>query len=57
VDEHRTRVEVLLDIGDNEEMIEDLEELESARAYDLAKSSGDEAIPFEEVVEEIERRE
>ena len=33
----------------------DMEELESMRAYDAAKASGDEAIPFQKAVEEIER--
>ena len=32
------------------------EEMESLRAYIEAKLSGDEAIPFEQAVEEIERR-
>ena len=32
-----------------------MEELESIRAYDAAKSSGDEAIPFDQAVREIER--
>jgi hypothetical protein len=32
-----------------------LEELESIRAYDAAKASGDEVIPFEQAVTEIER--
>jgi len=31
-----------------------LEELESIRVYDAAKASGDEAIPFERAVAEIE---
>ena len=32
---------------------EDLEELESIRAYDAAKASGNEAIPFKQAVAEI----
>ena len=32
-----------------------MEELESIRAYDAAKSSGDEAIPFDQAVRELER--
>ena len=31
------------------------EELESIGAYDLAKVSGEKAIPFEQAVQEIER--
>ncbi len=34
---------------------EALEELESIRAFDAAKASNDEAIPFEQAVAEIER--
>ena len=37
-----------------EQILEDLEELESVLAYDAAKSSGDEAIPFEQALEEIQ---
>lgn len=32
-----------------------LEEMFCAKAYDEAKASGDEAIPFEQAIEEIER--
>jgi hypothetical protein len=34
---------------------QDLEDLESIRAYDAAKTSGDEAIPLEQALREIER--
>lgn len=33
----------------------DIGELEAIRAYDSAKASVDEAIPFEKAIEEIER--
>ena len=46
---------VLGEIGGYENPLEELEELESIRAYDQAKSRDDEAIPFEQAVEEIER--
>jgi hypothetical protein len=32
----------------------DMEEMESIRAYDVAKASGDKAIPFQKAIEEIE---
>jgi hypothetical protein len=32
-----------------------VEELEAIRAFDAAKASGDEAIPFEQAIEEIEK--
>jgi hypothetical protein len=56
VDEQGEQVGVLLDIRDYRKILEKLEELESIRAHDAAKASGDEAIPFEQAVEEIERK-
>ncbi len=50
------KVGVILDIKDYDKMLEDVEELESIRAYDAAKSSADEVVPFERAVEEIENR-
>jgi hypothetical protein len=35
-------------------LLEELEELESIRAYDRAKAQADEVIPFEQAVAEIE---
>ena len=55
VDEAGNRVAVLLDLAEYQFMLEELEELESIRAYDLAKASGEKAIPFEQAVQEIER--
>ena len=55
VDENGTRVGVLLGIDDYTKLVEALEELESIRAYDAAKSSGDEAVPFDDAVREIEQ--
>ena len=55
VDEQGNQVSVLLDIRDYWRILEELEELETIRAYDAAKASGDEAIPFEQAIEEIEQ--
>ena len=55
VDENGNRISVLLDMQDYRRLLESLEELESIRAYDAAKQSDSEAIPFEQAVEEIER--
>jgi hypothetical protein len=55
VDTDGNRVGVVLDVREYQAMLEDLEELESVRAYDAAKSSGEPAIPFEQAIEEIER--
>lgn len=41
---------------DFQKVLEELEELESIRAYDAAKASGDEVIPFEQAVREIEEK-
>jgi len=54
VDESGNRTAVLLDVERYVELLEAQEELESIRAYDEAKSSGDEAIPFSQAVKEIE---
>jgi hypothetical protein len=48
-------VGVFLDLEDFRRIVSDLEELESLRAFDAAKSAGDQAIPFEQAVAEIER--
>lgn len=55
VDEAGTRVGVVLDIEDYKRILGDLEELESIRAYDAAKASKDEAIPFSRAVDELRR--
>ncbi len=55
VDESGARVGVIVPMEDYRKLMEELEELESIRAYDAAKSSGDEAIPFEQAIREIEQ--
>jgi hypothetical protein len=55
VDEEGNRIGIVLDIADYQRLLEELEELECIRAYDAAKASGDEAIPFEQAVAEIEQ--
>ena len=54
VDENGHRDGVLLDIEDYRQLLEDVEELEAIRAYDAAKASGDEAVPLEQALAEIE---
>ncbi len=56
VDKQGNRIGVLLDIKEYHKILEELEELESIRAYDVAKSSGDEAVPFEQAITEIEQQ-
>ena len=55
VDEQGNRVAVLLDIEEYREILEDLEDLDAIRAYDTAKSSGEEPIPLEQALAEVER--
>jgi hypothetical protein len=54
VDESGNRTAVLLDVERYFELLEAQEELEAIRAYDAAKLSSDEAIPFSQAVKEIE---
>lgn len=55
VDEDGKRVGVVLDIVEYKKLLEDVEELAAIRAFDAAKPGGDEAIPFEQAVAEIEK--
>ena len=55
VDESGNRVSVLLDIEDYKKLLEEMDELEDIRAYDKAKASGDEVIPLEQAIVEIEQ--
>jgi hypothetical protein len=56
VDADGNRVGVVLDIAAYHKLLEELEELETLRAYGTAKASGNEAIPFEQVAAEIEQQ-
>jgi len=56
VDTEGRRSHVLLKVQDYRRILADLEELESIRAYDAAKASDDEAIPFEQALAEIEQQ-
>jgi hypothetical protein len=55
VDENGARIGVILDIEDYYRVLEELEELESIRAYDAAQTSGDEALPLEQALAEIDK--
>lgn len=52
VDENGERIGVILDIADYQQLLKELEELESIRANDAAKASSDEVIPFTQSVAE-----
>jgi hypothetical protein len=49
------RVGVLLPLDVYQRLVDAFEELEDIRAYDEAKTSGEQAIPFEQATKEIER--
>lgn len=49
------QISIVLDVKEYEKLLEDLEELDSIRAYDAAKTSGETAIPFERAMQDIER--
>jgi PHD/YefM family antitoxin component YafN of YafNO toxin-antitoxin module len=53
IDENGTRTAVLIDVEYYQKLLDALEELESIRAYDEAKESGDEIVSFEQAVQEI----
>ena len=53
VNEKGEPVSVLLDIKAYRKMMEELEELDSIRAYDAARCCPGEAIPFDQAVQEI----
>jgi hypothetical protein len=56
VDERGKRVSVLLDITEYRRLLEELEQLEAIRASDRAEASGEDPIPFEQAVKEIEAK-
>ena len=55
-DREGNRVKVVLDMDQFQQMLEELEELDDIRAYDAAKASGDEAIPFDQAMAEIDQK-
>ena len=54
-DDQGHRTGVLIGLDDYRELLDAVEELDAIRAYDDAKASGDDAVPFEDAVHEIER--
>ncbi|HTV60135.1 MAG TPA: hypothetical protein VMJ93_14785 [Verrucomicrobiae bacterium] len=47
------KITLVLDIKEYEQLLDDLDELDSIRAFDEAKNSGGKAIPFEQAAKEI----
>ena len=56
VDGEGNRIAVLVPMDEYERLGSALEEIESIRAYDLAKASCDEVIPLEQALEQIDRK-
>ena len=54
-DDQGNRTAVVLDIADYNRILDKLEELEDIRSYDEAKASGEERVPLQQALEEIER--
>ncbi len=54
-DKDGRRIAVLLGMDEYAKLLQELEELESLKAYDAAKSTQDEAIPLEQALAEIEK--
>jgi hypothetical protein len=54
-DRRGQKIGVVISIEDYKKILADIEELESIRAYDTAKASGDEPILFSKATQEIER--
>jgi hypothetical protein len=58
VDENGERIAMLLDIQDDERMVEELEELEDARATAEVRAAiergEEELVPFDQAMQEIE---
>jgi len=49
-DESGERVSVVLDLAEYRKLLDQIEELESIRAYDAAKASGETPVPFDEAL-------
>lgn len=55
IDKDGNKIGVFLDIKTYDALIAELEELDDIRAYDAAKATNDEVIPFDRAVKEIEQ--
>lgn len=53
VDEHQNCKKVLVPYEEWQKILEEMEELDDIKAYDEAKTSSSEPLPFEDAVKEI----
>lgn len=56
IDEEGQKIGVLLGMNEYTRILEELEELESIREYDIAKNSDQEFVPLEDAFLEIEKK-
>jgi hypothetical protein len=56
VDEAGERVAVVLDVAEYDRIVQELEEMDDIRAFDEAKAAGEQPIPIEQAIAEIERQ-
>lgn len=54
-DDDGNRIGVLIGLDLYRRLLDAADEIDAIRAYDAAKASGGEAVPFEDAVREIER--
>ena len=54
-DAEGNRVGVILSLTEYQRLLDALEDVEAIKAFDAAKSSGEDAIPFEDAIAEIEQ--
>lgn len=50
------RVAVLLPIAEYQRLLDILDDADARQAYDAAKASGDDALPFDDIVRELDAR-
>ncbi len=55
-DKQGNRIAVLIPIDQYNKLLEQLEDIDDIRAYDAAKAEDDEIIPFDQAVNEIEKK-
>ena len=53
--ENGERIAVVISIAEYEKLLEELEDRDDIRAYEVAKASGEKSVPFDEAIARIER--
>lgn len=54
IDENENKSAIILSVDEWSKIMDEIEELEDIRAYDAAKSTPQESLPFEQAVREIQ---